>query len=82
VDGDLYAGTVLVDDQVARVEAQEVELGCDQAQALDGGSFAAASTAQGMDLGRDVNHVGRNRQADSLPATEDPAPARRRKSRR
>src|SRR5882724_8123258 len=57
VDGDLYAGPVLEDDQVARVEAQEVELGCDQAQALDGGSFAAESTAQGMDLGRDANHV-------------------------
>ena len=56
-DGNLDAGAILVDDQVARVEVEEIELGRDDAQAVERRHFAAAQAAQRMHLGRNVDHV-------------------------
>ena len=48
---------LLVNHQIVGVEAQEVELGGNEAEPRERRLLAAAQAAKGIDLGRDINHM-------------------------
>jgi hypothetical protein len=57
VDRHLDGGAVPVDHKIARIEDHEVELFHDELQALERLFLAAADSAQGVEVDRNMDHV-------------------------